>query len=900
MSNSAMMAIMSAGAGRRLKNYRRTVEKINGFSDAVSKLSDDELGAKTTGFKERIEKGESLSSILPEAFAVVREASERVLGLRQYDEQLIAGMVLNDGAIAEAATGSGKTLSAVAPTYLNALGGKGVHIVTVNDYLAQRDSEQMGEVYSFLGLTTGLILPNQPNPLKRAAYECDVTYGTNNEFGFDYLRDNMVRDAAKKVQRGHHYAIVDEVDSILIDEARTPLIISGEGDDPGDIYYRFAEAVRGLEEGEQKFDPDLGMMGRPTGDFVIDYALRNIMETERGADKISERLGFDVYADESGRNINLMRQALKAEYMFKRDKDYIVSHGEVEIVDEFTGRVLKGRRWSDGLHQAVEAKEGVRVHGETLTMATITLQNYFRMYDKLAGMTGTAATEGGEFAQTYHMDVVVVPDHKKNIRADGEDKVYLTMDEKFKAVTDDVERRHEKGQPCLVGTVSVGNSERLSRMFTKRGIPHQVLNAKQDAREAAIVAQAGRYGAVTIATNMAGRGTDILLGGNPSFMALERARADGVTGDNAEVERSERYRSLLKYFKWSCDKEHDRVAKAGGLAVIGTQRHESRRIDNQLRGRAGRQGDPGESQFYLSLDDELMQRFGGERMDRLRAKLRKAGVPEDEPVLSNMVTRAISRAQQSVEGADLAARTDTLEYDDVMNEQRRAIYARRDEILTDENPSDVVDKAMVSIAVHMVDKCCPVSKKMYDWDLDDLKAWLAAMTGREDCPDFMHVRKVALGNAGNPRIHSHKARAAVAEAMRNSVTHYLQLCYKENIEGVPDGYLDRILRDIMLTVIDNRWSEYLSDMDYMRTGINLRGFAQRDPKSEYREEAYRTFGELVWELRQSIVTGALRMRVTVSAPLAPMRMVATGPTPTSVESHEIPTEDDWWYTEGEV
>ena len=642
-------------------------------------MDDEELAGQTVRFRERHANGESLDDLLPEAFACAREASDRVLGMRHFDVQVVGGIALHRGTIAEMKTGEGKTLVSTLAGYLNGIAGDGVHIVTVNDYLARRDSEWMGKLYNFLGLEVGLLQNGMPLADKRPAYAADIIYGTNSEFGFDYLRDNMVMRADMRVQRGHKFAIVDEVDSILIDEARTPLIISGAGTKSADTYKEFARAVRGLERGEEpERDPLGGPVPEPDGDYIMDEAKHTIAATERGLRKIEQRLGVDIYSDLSGQLANHLQQALKAQYMFHRDKDYVVIDGEVKIVDEFTGRIMEGRRWSEGLHQAVEAKEGVLVREENQTLATITLQNYFRLYDKLSGMTGTAMTEDAEFREIYKLPVTEIPPNKPVVRVDHDDRIYRTIEYKFNAVADDVEQRHAKGQPVLVGTVSIESSEKLSKMLTSRGIKHEVLNAKFHEREAQIVAQAGREGAVTIATNMAGRGTDILLGGNPDELADEMLAEAGTPADVATPEQLAEARKKAREI---CSAERERVLAAGGLAVIGTERHESRRIDNQLRGRAGRQGDPGETQFYLSLEDDLMRLFGADRMDRIGALMAKYDMPPDMPLKAKMVSKAIEGAQRKVEEINYAMRKSVLDYDDVMNQQRQVIYEERNKIL---------------------------------------------------------------------------------------------------------------------------------------------------------------------------------------------------------------------------
>ena len=778
--------LLSFGSDKDLKRYWKTVDAINALEPAYEGMGDEELRDQTRVFRDRLAAGETLDALLPEAFAVVREASKRTIGLRHFDVQLIGGMALHEGQIAEMKTGEGKTLVSTLAGYLNALSGKGVHVVTVNDYLAKRDSEWMGSIYRFLGLKVGLLQNGMPLSDKRDAYQCDVIYGTNSEFGFDYLRDNMVLRAGQRVQRDHAFAIVDEVDSILIDEARTPLIISGAGTKSASTYKDFARAVRGLTQGEEA-QFDMLAAGEPveaTGDFVMDEAKHTIAATEQGLKKIEQRLGIDdIYSDLSGALVNHLQQALKAQYMFHRDKQYVVTNGEVKIVDEFTGRIMEGRRYSEGLHQAIEAKEGVLVREENQTLATITLQNYFRLYDKLSGMTGTAITEDAEFREIYNLPVQVIPTNRPVARVDHDDLVYRTIDAKFNAVASEIEVRHANGQPVLVGTVSIESSERLSRLLNKRGIKHEVLNAKFHEREAQIVAQAGRLGAVTIATNMAGRGTDILLGGNAEEMArdelmrydfgidaevldrilheanwrllakdekelepvertvfnqvLEGIRALGIDIDTATFAEIARvYEDLVRKTKAVCSAEHDQVVAAGGLTVIGTERHESRRIDNQLRGRAGRQGDPGETQFYLSLEDDLMRMFGGERMDKISNLMIASDMGDDMPIQHKMISKAVEGAQRKVENINFSMRKNVLEYDDVMNKQRQVIYAERNKILDGKDLSNHIDEVIDDTIKRCVTEFCPVDSHEGERDLEGLHKWVVELTGRPDAPQF--------------------------------------------------------------------------------------------------------------------------------------------------------------------
>ena len=866
--------LLSFGADKDLKRYWKNVDAINALESKYEVMSDDELRDQTRLFRQRLAAGETLDDLLIEAFAVVREASKRTIGLRHFDVQLIGGMALHEGQIAEMKTGEGKTLVSTLAGYLNALSGKGVHVVTVNDYLARRDSEWMGSIYRFLGLSVGLLQNGMPLNTKHDAYQCDVIYGTNSEFGFDYLRDNMVLRASQRVQRDHAFAIVDEVDSILIDEARTPLIISGAGTKSASIYKDFARAVRGLVQGEEaQFDMLAG--GEPveaTGDFVMDEAKHTIAATEQGLKKIEQRLGIDdIYSDLSGALVNHLQQALKAQYMFHRDKQYVVTNGEVKIVDEFTGRIMEGRRYSEGLHQAIEAKEGVLVREENQTLATITLQNYFRLYDKLSGMTGTAITEDAEFREIYKLPVQVIPTNRGVARIDHDDLVYRTIDAKFNAVANEIEQRHAAGQPVLVGTVSIESSERLSRLLNKRGIKHEVLNAKFHEREAQIVAQAGRLGAVTIATNMAGRGTDILLGGNAEEMArdelmrydfgveaevLDRVLREAnwrlLAKDQTELKPAERavfnqvfdavrdagididvptfaeiarvYEELVQKTKAVCRVEHDQVVAAGGLTVIGTERHESRRIDNQLRGRAGRQGDPGETQFYLSLEDDLMRMFGGERMDKISNLMIASEMGDDEPIQHKMISKAVEGAQRKVENINFSMRKNVLEYDDVMNKQRQVIYAERNKILDGKDLANHIDEVIADTIRRCVTEFCPVDSHEGERDLEGLHKWVVELTGRPDAPQFAD---------------------APYDELCDQVLAFVEKTYDAKAERLGDDLMRELNCQVMLRVIDTRWMGYLQEMDYLKQGIGLRGFGQRDPLVEYKTEAFRAFQILV-------------------------------------------------------
>jgi preprotein translocase subunit SecA len=824
--------LLSMGEGKQLKNFESIVEQINVLEPEIQEKSDDELVAQTADFRARLDKGASLDEVLPEAFATVREAGVRTLGMRHFDVQLIGGMALNAGQIAEMKTGEGKTLVSTLAGYLNALPAGGVHVVTVNDYLAKRDSEWMGRIYRFLGMKVGLIQNGMRGPAKIPAYQADVTYGTNSEFGFDYLRDNMVTRASDRVQRGHAFAIVDEVDSILIDEARTPLIISGIGTRAADTYNKFARAVPNMRDGI---------------DFEKDEAKRTIFATDAGLHKMEVLIGVeDIYGDPSGMLVNHLQQALRAQFLFKKDVDYVVVDGEVKIVDEFTGRIMEGRRYSEGLHQALEAKERVLVREENQTLATITLQNYFRLYQKLSGMTGTAMTEDAEFRQIYKLPVMAIPSNRPVVRADHNDLIYRTVTAKFNAVADDVAERHEAGQPSLVGTVSIENSERLSRLLDKRGIPHEVLNAKHHEREAHIVAQAGRAGAVTIATNMAGRGTDILLGGNPEFLAEEIVVNKGILLEEATEQD---HKDALREAEAITAEEHRTVVAAGGLAVIGTERHEARRIDNQLRGRSGRQGDPGSTQFYLSLEDDLMRLFGGGRMDRIASLMERTDMPEDMPIDSGMVSKAIESAQRQVESMHFDSRKHVLEYDDVMNRQREAIYAERNAIL---DGKDIHQRAL-DIMQDTVEKavsayCGTVSD---DWDWEGLQLWLNELTGIND----FDVHDLDHADDG--------------EKLAEALFGYLEGILSEKEQTLGEEGIRRLEAQVMLRIMDTRWMNHLQEMDYLKAGIGLRAFGQRDPLTEYKNEAHMAFGELRDSMFEDYLRTILRIRIVVSEEESP-------------------------------
>ncbi len=796
------------GEGKKVRRLAELVPLVNALEPEMEARSDGELAALTPAFRERLEQGESLEDVLVESFALVREAAWRVLGQRHFDVQLMGGMALHFGWIAEMKTGEGKTLVSTLPVYLNALGRGGVHVVTVNDYLATRDSEWMGRVYKFLGLTVGRVGPDiDDTTAKREAYGSDVTYGTNTEFGFDYLRDNMARSADARVGRGHRYAIVDEVDSILIDEARTPLIISGPTAESAQLYYQFAGIARTL---------------RAEHDYEVDEEKRSVVPTESGIEKVERQLGVSNLYDAVAVNyVHHLTQALLAKELYKRDKDYLVAQGEVKIVDEFTGRTLEGRRWSDGLHQAVEAKERVRIKEENHTWATVTLQNYFRLYEKLAGMTGTAETEASEFATTYDLPVVPIPTNMPLVRTDKADLIYKSEDAKFAAVVDDIAERHAEGQPVLVGTASVAKSEHLSRLLDKRGIPHEVLNAKQHFREAEIVAQAGRVGGVTVATNMAGRGVDIILGGNPEGLAHREAHSRGIDLEAEEAQAT--LDSLRKEFDAVCEKEGEEVRALGGLYVLGSERHESRRIDNQLRGRAGRQGDPGESRFFLSLEDDLMRLFATGAMNWVMGR----ALPEDVPIEAKMVTKAIERAQNTVEGRNAESRKDVLKYDDVMNEQRKVIYGRRNQIIDGEDLHEETVEMLEATMTELVTSSCP-SDYPEEWDLPRLIT---------EVTQYYPTKFVAEDFA---------EATTAGQVTESIITEALDL-YADRDETIPGGgeMARNLERDIMLQIIDQRWQDHLAEMDNLREGINLRAMGNQDPLVAWQREGFAMFGKLM-------------------------------------------------------
>jgi preprotein translocase subunit SecA len=833
---SILEKVLRAGEGRMLRRLKAIAAAVNSIEDDYVNLTDAELRAMTEQFKERLADGETLDDLLPEAFAVCREAAARVLGQRPYDVQVMGGAALHFGNIAEMKTGEGKTLTSVMPVYLNALAGKGVHVVTVNDYLAQRDAAWMGRVHEFLGLTVGVILPNRPASEHRAAYECDITYGTNNEFGFDYLRDNMAWSKEELVQRGHYFAVVDEVDSILIDEARTPLIISGPAEHSARWYQEFAAVVARLEPGKDG-----------EGDYEVDYAKRTVAVTERGVAKVEDRLGIDnLYESVNTPLVGYLNNAIKAKELYKRDRDYIVSDGEVLIVDEFTGRILHGRRYNEGMHQAIEAKEGVEIKQENQTLATITLQNYFRLYEKLSGMTGTAQTEAGEFNKVYKVGVVTIPTHRPMIRKDRPDVIYKTEKAKFNAVVEDIAERHQQGQPVLVGTVSVENSEILSQMLRRRGIPHSVLNAKFHAKEAEIVAQAGRKGAVTVATNMAGRGTDILLGGNPEFLAASELRQRGLDPVEHPEEYAKAMEEVLPKWKQACDAEAEEVAAVGGLYVLGTERHESRRIDNQLRGRAGRQGDPGESRFYLSLQDDLMKRF---RAGAVEAVMERFNIPEDVPIESKMVTRQIKSAQAQIEAQNAEIRKNVLKYDEVLNKQRQVIYAERLRVLNGEDLSGQVRNMIDDVITAYV---MGATSEGYaeDWDLEQLWASLKQLY-----PVGVTLQELEDEVGSRAGLDQDFLLARIKEDAHAA--------YDRREEQLGEEAMRQLERMVLLQVIDRKWREHLYEMDYLQEGISLRAYAQRDPVVEYQREGFDMFATMMDGIKEETVGFLYNLEVQV-------------------------------------
>ena len=842
MAINILTKIFGSRNDRLLKQYKAGVTRINAMEVELEKLSDDELRGKTLKFKERVGNGEPLDSLLPEAFAVVREGSKRVMKMRHFDVQLLGGMSLHNGKISEMGTGEGKTLTATLPVYLNALTGKGVHVVTVNDYLANRDAQWMGKLYNFLGLTVGINLPQMPRDEKQAAYQADITYGTNNEYGFDYLRDNMVYEAADRVQRGLNYAIVDEVDSILIDEARTPLIISGQAEDHTDLYLAINKVVPQLFKQIGEADPRTGEGVIKPGDFTLDEKSHQIFLTEQGhesAERILSSMGLipegaTLY---DPANITLMHHlnaALRANHLYHRDQHYVVQQGEIVIVDEFTGRLMSGRRWSDGLHQAVEAKEGVAIQPENQTMASITFQNYFRLYGKLAGMTGTADTEAYEFQEIYGLETVVMPPNRPSRRDDQLDRVYKTTREKYEAAIKDIRDCYERGQPVLVGTTSIENSEIIAQLLEKENLPHQVLNAKQHAREADIVAQAGRPKMITIATNMAGRGTDIVLGGNIS-KTIEAIEADDSLDDITRQRQIEQVRE-----QWT--KDHEQVKTLGGLRIIATERHESRRIDNQLRGRSGRQGDPGSSRFYLSLDDALMRIFAG---DRVKAIMDRLKMPDGEAIEAGIVTRSIESAQRKVEARNFDMRKQLLEYDDVSNDQRKVIYQQRNEILDASDLTAQIASLREGCFTDLARQYVPVESVEEQWDLPGLEKVLA---------DEWQIQ-VPLQQTVQT------ASAITDEEIVEKVCAAADDAFNAKVAQVAGGQFTQFERMVLLQSIDTHWREHLSALDYLRQGIHLRGYAQKQPKQEYKREAFELFGQLLDSVKNDVTKVLVTVKI---------------------------------------
>lgn len=828
MIKAILKKIMGTKNEREIKRMASKVEIINAFEDDIQKLNDEELKAKTEEFRNRLNNGETLDDILEEAFAVVREAAKRVLGMRHYDVQMIGGMALHEGKIAEMKTGEGKTLVGTLPVYLNALTGKGVHVVTVNDYLARRDSEWMGRIYKFLGLTVGVIVNSMDNDSRKIAYNSDITYGTNNEFGFDYLRDNMVTSIEQKVQRPLNYAIVDEVDSILVDEARTPLIISGPSEETEKWYKVFS---------------DISVQLAKDIDYKVDEKAHSVVVSEDGIKKIERILKVDnLYAPENVELTHYLNQSLKAKELFHKDKEYIVKDGEVIIVDEFTGRLMPGRRYSEGLHQAIEAKEGLEVAGENQTLATITLQNYFRMYNKLAGMTGTAETEASEFMHIYKLPVLVIPPNKRVQRKDMPDLIYKTEREKTEAIISKILELHQKGQPVLVGTISIGKSEQLAAILKARKIPHNVLNAKYHEKEAEIVAQAGRWGAVTIATNMAGRGTDILLGGNAEFMA--KAQVD---------EEDPKYKDLLAEFKKKCEEEKAKVLEAGGLYIIGTERHESRRIDNQLRGRSGRQGDPGASEFYLSLEDELMRLFGS---DRVKAVMERLGFEDGEPIYHSMISGAIENAQKKVESRNFSIRKQLLEYDDVMNKQREVIYSQRNRVLEKDNLREEIVGMMKGVVKNEVwAKLNGESRD--DWDFSGL-----------------HERFEQIYDTG---FNIEEAKKLPEAEIEDYFFNLLLKDYEEKFDGINPNAVQQLEKYIFLQVVDSRWRENLKVLDFLREGIHLRAYGQKDPVQEYKILSSSIYSDMIRTIKEEVVSFLLKIKIQSETEEIRMRKRAETP-----------------------
>ncbi len=838
--------ILRAGEGKVLRKLKRIADQVNSIEEDFVEMSDAELRALTDQYKERLADGETLDDLLPEAFATAREAAKRTLGQRHFDVQIMGGAALHMGNIAEMKTGEGKTLTCVLPAYLNALSGKGVHVVTVNDYLAKRDAEWMGRVHQFLGLEVGVILADMTPEERRKAYAADITYGTNNEFGFDYLRDNMAWSLEECVQRGHHYAIVDEVDSILIDEARTPLIISGPAEQNSRWYVEFAKIVPRLKRATD------GPEGED-GDYQVDEKKRTVGILESGVEKVEDWLGIDnLYDSVNTPLVSFLNNALKAKELYKKDRDYIVSNGEVLIVDEFTGRILHGRRYNEGMHQAIEAKEGVPIKDENQTLATITLQNFFRLYEKLAGMTGTAQTEATEFNKIYKLGVVPIPTNKPMIRRDVPDVVYKTEQAKFEAVVEDIKERHDKGQPVLVGTTSVDKSEKLSRMLKRRGVPHEVLNAKYHEKEAMIVAEAGRKGAVTVATNMAGRGTDIMLGGNPDHIADKELHARGLSPLETPEEYEKAWPEAIERAKKAVKEEHDEVVALGGLYVLGTERHESRRIDNQLRGRSGRQGDPGESRFYLSLEDDLMRLFNSARVEAIMTRL---NIPDDVPIESKIVSNAIRSAQHQVEQQNFEIRKNVLKYDEVLNRQRTVIYAERRKVLEGADLHEQI-KHMIDEVVAGYITAATAEGFPEEWDLD--KLWKA----------FKQLYPISI--SADDLIEEAGGQAGLtAEMLTEKISEDAQAAYARREEELGPEVLRELERRVVLSVLDRKWREHLYEMDYLQEGIGLRAMAQRDPLVEYQREGFDMFSAMLEGIKEESVGYLFNLEVEIAEEEAP-------------------------------
>ena len=850
---SIIRKIFKTYSQKEVKRVMPIVQKINGLEDEMSKLSDKELRGKTEYFKEQLKNGKTLDDILPEAFAVVREASKRVLGMRHFDVQLIGGIILHQGRIAEMKTGEGKTLVATLPVYLNALEGKGVHVITVNDYLAKRDSEWMGKLYKFLGLSVGLVIAGMEPKAKQEAYNADVTYGTNNEFGFDYLRDNMVIYKNQLVQRGLHYAIVDEIDSILIDEARTPLIISGRANESSDLYKKADNFVRKLtpkvivEEDVKDFDQQ---EDNEKYDYIVDLKAKSASLTQKGIKKAEEAFGLENFNDlENSTLVHHVNQALRAHGVMKKDIDYIVKDGEVLIVDEFTGRIMYGRRYNNGLHQAIEAKEHVKIADESKTLATITFQNFFRMYDKLSGMTGTAMTEAAEFEEIYNLDVVEIPTNKPMIRKDENDVIYKNENAKYRAIVESIKESHKKGQPVLVGTVSIEKSEKLSRLLKQEGIKHEVLNAKYHEKEAEIIAQAGKYGAVTIATNMAGRGTDIMLGGNSEYLAKEAMRKNKVpaelieaadtyyeTDDQDILKAREQFKELVNKFDEQIKEEKEKVIEAGGLKIIGTERHESRRIDNQLRGRAGRQGDIGESKFYIGLDDDLMKIFGGDAITKVYNTL---GADENMPIDSRIISNAVENAQKKVEGRNFSIRKNVLKYDDVMNAQREIIYKQRREVLDGENIHDNII-AMIDFVAENISNMF-IEGETSEVNVESLNTEILNVFGI-DMSDFVKENKT------NPQAISDELRKRALEI------------YDQKEQDIGSDEMRELERVVMLKVVDEKWMNHIDSMDELKNGIGLRAYGQKDPVVQYRLEGFDMFDEMINDIKYDVTKILMHIR----------------------------------------